>query len=103
MESGWPELRILNFLQEYEGERNDKCERHGLGRALLPNKDYYEGRYFKGIRQGMGLYVFKNGARYSGHYHKGLKDGIGTFYYPDGAKYEGISTVHKCFFIRIIE
>uniref|UniRef100_A0A0A9YDX0 Radial spoke head 1 n=1 Tax=Lygus hesperus TaxID=30085 RepID=A0A0A9YDX0_LYGHE len=76
-------------IGEYEGERNPLKERHGLGRALLPNGDYYEGMYRKGLRNGLGLYVFTNGARYNGHYHKGKKQGIGTFYYPDGTRYEG--------------
>ncbi|BES94614.1 MORN [Nesidiocoris tenuis] len=76
-------------IGEYEGERNELKERHGLGRAVLPNGDYYEGMYRKGLRNGLGLYVFTNGARYNGHYHKGKKQGIGTFYYPDGTRYEG--------------
>ncbi|XP_066902422.1 radial spoke head 1 homolog [Halyomorpha halys] len=79
----------VDVIGEYEGQRNEKCQRHGIGRALLPNGDYYEGRYNQGLRHGLGLYIFKNGARYNGRYSKGKKDGIGIFIYPDGTKYEG--------------
>nr|XP_046472668.1 radial spoke head 1 homolog [Neodiprion pinetum] len=75
--------------QEYEGERNEQGERHGQGKALLPNGDMYVGSYCKGSRHGKGLYVFRNGARYEGEWRRGLKHGHGTFWYPDGTKYEG--------------
>lgn len=45
-----------NSLQEYEGERNDKEERHGQGKATLPNGDTYEGQYDSGKRHGQGTY-----------------------------------------------
>ncbi|XP_046387779.1 radial spoke head 10 homolog B [Ischnura elegans] len=73
----------------YEGERNEFNERDGQGRAILPNKDLYQGSYKYGKRHGKGLYVFRNGARYGGDWYKNLKDGKGVFYYPDGSKYEG--------------
>ncbi|KAM5336755.1 radial spoke head 1 homolog [Glossophaga mutica] len=78
-----------NDLGEYEGERNDAGERHGHGRARLPNGDVYEGNYEHGKRHGQGTYKFKNGARYVGEYFKNKKHGQGTFIYPDGSKYEG--------------
>ncbi|KAG7462397.1 hypothetical protein JOB18_044975 [Solea senegalensis] len=78
-----------NKLGEYEGDRNDEGERHGVGRAVLPNGDIYEGHYEKGQRQGQGTYRFKNEARYVGDYDQNMKHGQGTFYYPDGSKYEG--------------
>ena len=43
-------------LQEYEGPRNDKDERHGQGKATLPNGDTYEGLYESGKRHGHGVY-----------------------------------------------
>ncbi|KAK1344308.1 hypothetical protein QTO34_014873 [Cnephaeus nilssonii] len=76
-------------LGEYEGERNEAGERHGHGRARLPNGDTYEGSYEHGKRHGQGIYKFKNGARYVGEYIKNKKHGQGTFIYPDGSKYEG--------------
>ncbi|XP_054432221.1 radial spoke head 1 homolog isoform X1 [Pteronotus mesoamericanus] len=78
-----------NDLGEYEGERNEAGERHGHGRARLPNGDTYEGSYEHGKRHGQGTYKFKNGARYIGEYVKNKKHGQGTFIYPDGSRYEG--------------
>ncbi|XP_070263241.1 radial spoke head 1 homolog isoform X1 [Myotis yumanensis] len=76
-------------LGEYEGERNEAGERHGHGRARLPNGDTYEGSYEHGKRHGQGIYKFKNGARYTGEYVKNKKHGQGIFIYPDGSRYEG--------------
>ncbi|XP_063160765.1 radial spoke head 1 homolog [Candoia aspera] len=78
-----------NDLGEYEGERNEAGERHGRGKARLPNGDTYEGEYANGKRNGKGLYRFKNGARYTGEYLENKKQGNGVFIYPDGSKYEG--------------
>uniref|UniRef100_A0A8I3W489 Radial spoke head 1 homolog n=1 Tax=Callithrix jacchus TaxID=9483 RepID=A0A8I3W489_CALJA len=77
------------FTQEYEGDRNEAGERHGRGRARLPNGDTYEGSYEFGKRHGQGIYRFKNGARYTGEYVRNKKHGQGTFIYPDGSRYEG--------------
>ncbi|KAG9329652.1 hypothetical protein JZ751_003360 [Albula glossodonta] len=38
-------------LGEYEGERNEAGERHGAGKAVLPNGDTYQGQYESGKRQ----------------------------------------------------
>ncbi|XP_006205015.1 radial spoke head 1 homolog isoform X1 [Vicugna pacos] len=78
-----------NDLGEYEGDRNEMGERHGHGKARLPNGDVYEGNYEHGKRHGQGTYKFKSGARYVGEYVKNKKHGQGTFIYPDGSKYEG--------------
>ncbi|NXI42517.1 RSPH1 protein, partial [Galbula dea] len=76
-------------LGEYDGERNSEGERHGRGRARLPNGDTYDGEYERGFRSGQGTYRFKNGARYTGEYLQNKKHGKGVFFYPDGSKYEG--------------
>ncbi|EDV25659.1 Radial spoke head 1-like protein [Trichoplax sp. H2] len=76
-------------LGEYDGERNDDGERHGFGKAILPNGDTYEGYYEHGKRFGQGTYRFKSGARYVGEYYQGKKHGQGIFWYPDGSRYEG--------------
>lgn len=39
-------------MQEYEGDRNEAGERHGVGKASLPNGDIYEGQYKHGNRHG---------------------------------------------------
>ncbi|CAF0773252.1 unnamed protein product [Adineta ricciae] len=94
-------------LGTYEGDRNENDERHGFGKAILPNGDTYEGQYENGKRHGTGTYRFSNGARYvgeievpwsfletvcpfeSGEYQKHKRHGRGTFHYPDGSKYDG--------------
>ena len=48
----------LPYLGEFEGERNEKEERHGYGRAKLPNGDTYEGYYENGKRHGKGVYRY---------------------------------------------
>ena len=45
-------------IQEYEGERNERDERHGHGKATLPNGDTYEGTYENGKRNGHGVYRY---------------------------------------------
>lgn len=44
------------YLGEYEGDRNEDEERHGKGKAKLPNGDIYEGEYSHGKRHGQGTY-----------------------------------------------
>ncbi|NXP38390.1 RSPH1 protein, partial [Leiothrix lutea] len=77
---------------EYEGDRNSEGQRHGFGKALLPNGDTYEGEYecissVPNVFQ--GTYRFKNGALYTGNYLQNKKHGKGVFFYPDGSKYAG--------------
>ncbi len=50
------------------GDRNEKNERHGFGKATLPNGDTYEGQYQYGKRHGNGVYRFSNTARYVGEF-----------------------------------
>jgi radial spoke head protein 1 len=76
-------------LGSYEGGRNEAGERHGQGKALLPNGDRYDGDYICGHRHGKGLYIFKSGHRYEGNYVQNKKHGQGIFLYPDGSKYDG--------------
>lgn len=76
-------------LQAYKGQRNSNDERHGFGKAILPNGDAYVGTYKNGHRHGRGQYRFKNGAIYQGCYREGLRHGKGVMRYPDKSKYEG--------------
>ncbi|KAL0985553.1 hypothetical protein UPYG_G00158530 [Umbra pygmaea] len=78
-----------SYHGEYDGDRNETGERHGVGKAMLPNGDTYQGMYENGQRSGQGTYRFRNGARYIGEYFQNFKHGEGVFYYPDGSKYEG--------------
>lgn len=45
-------LSVSVHRQEYEGERNEAGERHGAGKAVLPNGEVYQGRYENGGRHG---------------------------------------------------
>ena len=47
---------FVDMVQEYEGGRNEKDQRHGPGKARLPNGDTYEGMYDCGTRSGTGTY-----------------------------------------------
>ncbi|XP_063981992.1 radial spoke head 1 homolog isoform X2 [Diachasmimorpha longicaudata] len=84
------EAEKVDILGVYEGEKNSKGERHGIGKYQFPNGDVYVGGYCQGLRNNQGVYVFKNGARYDGTWRGALKYGRGTFFYPDGTRYEGI-------------
>jgi radial spoke head protein 1 len=83
-------MKILtNFSQEYIGDRSPNKSRHGFGKALLPNRDQYQGEYRNGKRHGTGTYQFKNGACYDGEWKNGFKHGNGKFSYPDGSWFNG--------------
>ena len=45
-------------LGSYEGDRNSEGQRHGKGKAVLPNGDKYEGGYAFGKRHGDGVYTY---------------------------------------------
>ncbi|KAF0764936.1 radial spoke head 1 [Aphis craccivora] len=79
----------LSVIGAYKGQRNSNDERHGFGKAILPNGDAYVGTYKNGHRHGRGQYRFKNGAIYQGCYREGLRHGKGVMRYPDKSKYEG--------------
>ncbi|TPX36237.1 hypothetical protein SmJEL517_g01580 [Synchytrium microbalum] len=84
------ELHEGPTIGTYEGERNDKGQRHGQGKNLFPNGDSYDGQYSEGLRGGHGTYRWKvSGARYVGSYAEDKKHGEGLLVYPDGSKYRG--------------
>lgn len=43
---------LFNLIKEYEGDRNEADERHGVGRAVLGDGDIYQGNYENGKRHG---------------------------------------------------
>ncbi|KAL5234994.1 hypothetical protein ACI65C_002404 [Semiaphis heraclei] len=79
----------LSVIGAYKGQRNSDDERHGFGKAILPNGDAYVGTYKNGLRHGRGQYRFVNGAIYQGCYREGLRNGKGVMIYNDKSKYEG--------------
>lgn len=48
---GWWTV-LFNLTKEYEGDRNEADERHGVGRAVLGDGDIYQGNYENGKRHG---------------------------------------------------
>ncbi len=55
--SVWIQTLVSVWLaQEYEGDRNEAGERHGVGKAVLPNGDVYQGQYETGKRHGQVWY-----------------------------------------------
>lgn len=85
----YPDRVFLFAFQAYKGQRNSEDERHGFGKAILPNGDAYVGTYKNGKRHGRGQYRFVNGAIYQGCYREGLRNGKGVMVYNDKSKYEG--------------
>uniref|UniRef100_A0A3Q2QXP7 Radial spoke head component 1 n=1 Tax=Fundulus heteroclitus TaxID=8078 RepID=A0A3Q2QXP7_FUNHE len=90
-------------LGEYEGERNEAGERHGVGKATLPNGDIYEGAYQNGKRHGhvgktlpsgeplvqllkIRIIIMPDGA---GSWVEDLREGHGVYTYPNGDTYDG--------------
>jgi len=53
-------LRANGYVRQagykFEGEYNDKNQRHGLGHAEFHNGDIYDGQYENGKRHGHGVY-----------------------------------------------
>ncbi|CAF0837931.1 unnamed protein product [Didymodactylos carnosus] len=85
-----------NNLGSYEGERNEKNERHGFGKAKLPNGDTYEGQYQNGKRHGTGTYrhgkgtfIYPDGSKYEGEWNENVREGYGKYSYPNNDTYEG--------------
>eukprot|EP00736_Rhodelphis_marinus_P014452 Rmarinus@m.475 len=77
------------IIGTYEGERNDKKQRHGKGKATFPDESSYEGDYVEGKKQGYGVYTYKDGSKYEGGWQNNLKHGEGTITYSDGSVFKG--------------
>ncbi|KAJ4462138.1 putative radial spoke head 1 [Paratrimastix pyriformis] len=80
-------------LGKYEGPRDERKERHGMGKNTFPNKDVYIGEYEHGKRQGKGKYFYKADpnkiAKYDGEWVDFKKCGEGVMHFPDGSMYKG--------------
>ena len=53
--------RIIREEGEYDGERNDKGQRHGRGRYLFSNGDSYDGEWKRDKMHGFGEYKSVSG------------------------------------------
>uniref|UniRef100_A0A2K6V6A7 Radial spoke head 1 homolog n=1 Tax=Saimiri boliviensis boliviensis TaxID=39432 RepID=A0A2K6V6A7_SAIBB len=89
-----------NDIGEYEGARNEAGERHGRGRARLPNGDTYEGSYEFGKRHGQvricdltGHFSLFNALLANATFSNAMNDIInvfqGIYRFKNGARYTG--------------
>ena len=51
--------------------------KHGKGREVLPNGQYYDGSYQAGVYHGVGEFAEEDGSLYSGAWHQGVREGEG--------------------------
>jgi len=89
------------LLGIYEG----KCK-NGLahGQGIAKGKDWYQGRFRKGLPDGYGKYVWMTGEIYEGFWKKGKMNGEGTYSFKSNDRdsvYEGLWRMGE--FIKIIE
>ena len=78
-----------NGICKYEGERNEKGEKHGKGKLTFEDGDTYEGEK-NNLMHGHG--VFKWGISrqtYQGDFEHDKITGKGVYTYPSGERYEG--------------
>ena len=83
------ELRIRPVVEGYEGERNDKGERHGRGKMTWADGDVYEGLWRNDERWGQGTFSWADGNVYDGPFENGERHGQGICRYADGDVYAG--------------
>ncbi|XP_022146326.1 phosphatidylinositol 4-phosphate 5-kinase 6-like [Momordica charantia] len=56
---------------------------------ILPNGDFYAGRWVRDLPDGHGKYLWTDGCMYVGEWSDGKPMGTGKFSWPSGATYEG--------------
>lgn len=64
-------------------------QRHGKGKYVWPDGEYYEGEWANGVRHGKGKYNYTNGSVYIGDFTEDTVTGKGRMEYPDGRVYDG--------------
>ena len=74
----------------YEGEVNEKNEKHGQGKMTWKSGDVYEGEWKDDEEHGKGKYTWTSGKVYEGEWKDGEEDGQGKMSDDEfGDKYEG--------------
>lgn len=79
---------VVKSSATYQGEFNDKHEKHGQGVLTWDDGDRFEGT-FENDQKVYGTFTWNCGDKYTGQWKNSLMDGNGTYYYKDGRKYEG--------------
>jgi hypothetical protein len=85
------EIGTLKFVSKsYDGERNERGERHGRGCSIGKNFDIYVGDHCDDKRQGYGVLFSRNcESVYAGDWYNDMMHGIGSTFYLDGDVQKG--------------
>jgi len=70
--------------KKYQGEYNNKGERHGYGIYTSKNGNEYRGEWHNDKREGLGVVKIGNGDVFEGQFDSNLKNGIGVYHFVDG-------------------
>ena len=73
-----PKRVLNNFVDRFEGERNERGEREGYGIYIWSSGEKYSGHWTANAMDGKGRMTFANGDVYTGIFQKGRIDGEGT-------------------------
>jgi len=79
---------VVKSSATYQGEFNDKHEKHGQGVLTWDDGDRFEGTFKNDVKVS-GTFTWNCGDRYTGDWKNSLMDGKGVYYYKDGRKYDG--------------
>jgi len=82
----------------YEGELNEKGDKHGQGLYRWPNGRTYVGEWYENQMDGEGVESWPNGSKYRGQFQANKRHGQGTFTWPDGRQYIGKTNNKRMFF-----
>jgi len=70
--------------KKYQGEYNERHERHGYGIYTSGNRNEYRGEWQNDKREGLGVVRIGNGDVFEGQFERNFKNGIGVYHYKDG-------------------
>ncbi|CAF1544986.1 unnamed protein product [Adineta steineri] len=84
-------VKTLKFENNstYTGQVNEKNEKHGHGKLIVPGKLEYIGQFQNGNMHGFGKMIHTNGTEYEGEYKHNRWDGHGKLKYPNWQIYRG--------------
>ena len=70
--------------KKYQGEYNEKGQRHGYGIYTSKNGNQYRGEWQHDQREGLGVVKIGQGDVFEGQFKGNLKNGVGVYHYNDG-------------------